>query len=315
MRGLLERVDSLLSSDSDPQVRFHLCTPPRRAGAFREGGLQCRALTCNPVYTCSRPPPHHGGQRALGLLGALGALNARATSRPPPALLAQVVANCLYVLQQAGMLEGRVTRQLVISLLNHIRSFRCSPPPPSPPFLLPPSCEQAAGRGAAAGCLCEATLLPAHPPASWGKGQVHHTCPARISLPAVPPPCSDWAQCFVLELVSGYQPAGEQERFDILEVGASAKFRSFSIASWACARYQRQKGLMSGQLGTAHSPRRDWCAPVGDAEHQSRAACRLVEAGSRVLSATRPFTSPNAATLRDHPRRCSILGSTTQTAP
>lgn len=138
MRGLLERVDSLLSSDSDPQVRFHLCTPPRRAGAFREGGLQCRALTCNPVYTCSRPPPHHGGQRALGLLGALGALNARATSRPPPALLAQVVANCLYVLQQAGMLEGRVTRQLVISLLNHIRSFRCSPPPPPPRFCFLP---------------------------------------------------------------------------------------------------------------------------------------------------------------------------------
>ncbi|KAL4434249.1 hypothetical protein ABPG75_000690 [Micractinium tetrahymenae] len=82
MRGLLERVDSLLSSDSDPQV----------------------------------------------------------------------VANCLYVLQQAGMLEGRVTRQLVISLLNHIRSF------------------------------------------------------------------SDWAQCFVLELVSSYPPASEEERFDILEV-------------------------------------------------------------------------------------------------
>lgn len=39
----------------------------------------------------------------------------------------QVVANCLYVLQQAGMLEGRVTRQLVISLLNHIRSFRQAP--------------------------------------------------------------------------------------------------------------------------------------------------------------------------------------------
>lgn len=36
----------------------------------------------------------------------------------------QVVANCLYVMQQVGMLEGRVTRQLIISLLNHIRSFR-----------------------------------------------------------------------------------------------------------------------------------------------------------------------------------------------
>jgi hypothetical protein len=50
------------------------------------------------------------------------------------------------------MLEGRVTRQLVVSLLNHIRAF------------------------------------------------------------------SDWAQCFVLELVARYQPASEEERFDILEV-------------------------------------------------------------------------------------------------
>ena len=50
------------------------------------------------------------------------------------------------------MLEGRVTRQLVVSLLNHIRAF------------------------------------------------------------------SDWAQCFVLELVTHYRPASEEERFDILEV-------------------------------------------------------------------------------------------------
>ena len=53
---------------------------------------------------------------------------------------------------QVGMLEGRLTRQLIISLLNHIRAF------------------------------------------------------------------SDWAQCFVLELVATYQPASEEERFDILEV-------------------------------------------------------------------------------------------------
>lgn len=51
------------------------------------------------------------------------------------------------------MLEGRITRQLVVSLLNHIKAF------------------------------------------------------------------SDWAQCFVLELVARYQPASEEERFDILEVG------------------------------------------------------------------------------------------------
>ena len=51
------------------------------------------------------------------------------------------------------MLEGRLTRELVVSLLNHIRAF------------------------------------------------------------------SDWAQCFVLELlVGGYEPASEEERFDILEV-------------------------------------------------------------------------------------------------
>jgi hypothetical protein len=29
---------------------------------------------------------------------------------------------------------------------------------------------------------------------------------------------SDWAQCFVLELVTRYQPSSEEERFDILEV-------------------------------------------------------------------------------------------------
>ena len=34
-------------------------------------------------------------------------------------------------------------------------------------------------------------------------------------------PCSDWAQCFVLELVTHYQPASEEERFDILEASCS----------------------------------------------------------------------------------------------
>ncbi|KFM26556.1 Beta-adaptin-like protein A [Auxenochlorella protothecoides] len=63
---------------------------------------------------------------------------------------AQVVANCLYVMQQVGALK--VTRDLVVSLLNHIHSF------------------------------------------------------------------SDWAQCFVLDIVGDYSPASEEERFDILEV-------------------------------------------------------------------------------------------------
>jgi hypothetical protein len=58
---------------------------------------------------------------------------------------------------QVGMLEGRMTRQLVVSLLNHIRAF------------------------------------------------------------------SDWAQCFVLDLVAQYQPASEEERFDILEVGCTCQ--------------------------------------------------------------------------------------------
>ena len=35
----------------------------------------------------------------------------------------QVVANCLWVIQEAGLLDGPLTRELVISLLNHIRSF------------------------------------------------------------------------------------------------------------------------------------------------------------------------------------------------
>lgn len=43
---------------------------------------------------------------------------------------------------------------------------------------------------------------------------------ARSTAPTVSlavTPCSDWAQCFVLELVTHYQPASEEERFDILE--------------------------------------------------------------------------------------------------
>jgi vesicle coat complex subunit len=35
----------------------------------------------------------------------------------------QVVANCLYVLQQLGRLSGVITRPFVVSLLNHIRAF------------------------------------------------------------------------------------------------------------------------------------------------------------------------------------------------
>lgn len=32
---------------------------------------------------------------------------------------------------------------------------------------------------------------------------------------------SDWAQCFVLDIVGDYSPASEEERFDILEVRRS----------------------------------------------------------------------------------------------
>ncbi|KAI7835314.1 hypothetical protein COHA_010785, partial [Chlorella ohadii] len=39
----------------------------------------------------------------------------------------QVVANCLYVMQQVGLLEVRVTRQLIISLLNHLLLQRLGP--------------------------------------------------------------------------------------------------------------------------------------------------------------------------------------------
>ena len=56
-------------------------------------------------------------------------------------------------------------------------------------------------------CCCN---LPRIAPNS----STHTLLPPTLSLH----PCSDWAQCFVLELVTHYQPASEEERFDILEV-------------------------------------------------------------------------------------------------
>ncbi|EFN57601.1 hypothetical protein CHLNCDRAFT_30507, partial [Chlorella variabilis] len=91
---------------------------------------------------------HHQDAAGVRMRGLLERVETLLGSDTDP----QVVANCLYVMQQVGMLEGRITRQLVVSLLNHIKAF------------------------------------------------------------------SDWAQCFVLELVARYQPASEEERFDILEV-------------------------------------------------------------------------------------------------
>eukprot|EP00887_Chlorella_sp_A99_P000646 scaffold5.g646.t1 len=56
------------------------------------------------------------GVRMRGLLDRVEGL---LTSDPDP----QVVANCLWVMQQCGALDGLLTRELVISLLNHIRAF------------------------------------------------------------------------------------------------------------------------------------------------------------------------------------------------
>lgn len=99
------------------------------------------------------------------------------------------------------MLEGRLTRQLIISLLNHIRSF------------------------------------------------------------------SDWAQCFVLELVATYQPASEEERFDILEVRWMGPGGSVARGVW-----WRLFGWLRGCAGR-FSPRE---AVAGQGRHCSRwsAACQ-----------------------------------------
>lgn len=119
MRGLLERVESLLSSDSDPQVVANCLYVMQQVGAAAGLGLWvrfgCRALC-----------------RGLGLGGLLPrdtprgpAMHAAAVSRVP-AFTAHAAGaptgRC--PTPQAGQLEGRVTRQLVVSLLNHIRSFR-----------------------------------------------------------------------------------------------------------------------------------------------------------------------------------------------
>lgn len=112
-------------------------------GGLRDAHPYVREAAVMGVLKCYHQDPQ--GVRVRGLLERVDTL---LSSDGDP----QVVANCLYVMQQVGMLEGRVTRQLIVSLLNHIKSF------------------------------------------------------------------SDWAQCFVLELVTQYQPASEEERFDILEV-------------------------------------------------------------------------------------------------
>ena len=92
---------------------------------------------------------------------------------------------------QVGMLEGRLTRQLIISLLNCNQWF----------------------------CLALPRLLcPSLSPAQVGMLEGRLTRQLIISLLNHIRAFSDWAQCFVLELVATYQPASEEERFDILEV-------------------------------------------------------------------------------------------------
>ncbi|KAI3438927.1 hypothetical protein D9Q98_001341 [Chlorella vulgaris] len=152
-------VQTLLNDckDLDPTIRglavrsmCSLRVPELMENVFQavDGGLHdaqgyVREAAVMGVLKCHHQDP--AGVRMRGLLERVEALLASDTDP-------QVVANCLYVMQQVGMLEGRMTRQLVVSLLNHIRAF------------------------------------------------------------------SDWAQCFVLDLVAQYQPASEEERFDILEV-------------------------------------------------------------------------------------------------
>ena len=142
MRGLLERVEALLGSDGDPQVVAN-----------------CLYVMQQVRGAASLPPGQHDSLLAARWRPAAGArlCTERCADaswpRPschlghPPWL--PIHPPC----RQVGMLEGRLTRQLVISLLNHIRAF------------------------------------------------------------------SDWAQCLVLDLVAAYRPASEEERFDILEVG------------------------------------------------------------------------------------------------
>lgn len=75
---------------------------------------------------------------------------------------------------------------------------------------------------------CSAAAQPSsHLPhgAAVHRGSGSALLPAPCTLPSLTSfysaLCSDWAQCFVLELVTHYQPASEEERFDILEVRAT----------------------------------------------------------------------------------------------
>jgi vesicle coat complex subunit len=84
-------------------------------GGLKDGHPYVREAAVMGVLKC-----YHQDAAGVRMRGLLDRVETLLSSDSDP----QVVANCLYVMQQVGMLEGRVTRQLIISLLNHIRSFR-----------------------------------------------------------------------------------------------------------------------------------------------------------------------------------------------
>lgn len=91
---------------------------------------------------------------------------------------------------QVGLLDPLISRQLVVHLLNHIRSF------------------------------------------------------------------SDWAQCMVLDIVTRYTPATEEERFDMLEVSRGGPEGGCVKGRWPRGRVcERRSGPEVGGVGGGVAPR------------------------------------------------------------
>ena len=83
-------------------------------GALRDSHPYVREVAVIGVLKC-----HEQDAAGTRLRGFPETVRSLLISDPDP----QVIANCLYVLQQLGGLDTAVTRSFVVSLLNHIRAF------------------------------------------------------------------------------------------------------------------------------------------------------------------------------------------------
>ena len=101
-------------------------------------------------------------------------------------------------LMQAGIVQGMVSRALVIPLLNRIK-------------VLHHSWQHSLCRCAKAREVCPPQL---HTPFCQETDAIQLLHRAGLHLQEF----SEWAQCQVLEVASHYQPSNEQEVFDVMNV-------------------------------------------------------------------------------------------------